>query len=575
MFKLFAQYAKKYKVSIVLAPIFKIFEAVFGLLTPIIVKNIIDFGINGTEGVEYILIQGAILLALAIVGFAMTMVCQFLSIKVATNYGYILRNELYAKINALSYKELDTLTTSRLETNLSNDLIATQTALMMMLRLAIRAPFIVIGSIILSIFIAPTLCWIFLLGGVLLGLIIFVIGFISIPYNSKIQSNLDDLTKTSEDNLTGSRVVRAFNKEEHERKRFFFTSASIEQISKRLARITSLSNPLNLLVINGCIVLILYLGSISVTNGTITQGDIVSLVNYMFQISVAIVVVANLIVIFAKGSSCAKRINVVLATQSSLKVGEDTIDENKPLDITFDDVTFAYNKDAKPALKNINITLKEGKSYGIIGGTGAGKSTFINLLNHFYDADEGAVNVQGKNIQSYDFKNLNEHIALVSQNPTLFSGTILDNLKFANEKVNDERIAHALKIAQCEDVVKAKGGLDAIVEEGGKNFSGGQKQRLTIARSLCKDARILILDDASSALDFKTDYELRKAIKENYKNNLVIYISQRVSSIKDVDEIICMKKGHIEGIGKHEELIKSCAAYRDICASQGMEVNGL
>ena len=575
MFKLFAQYAKKYKVSIVLAPIFKIFEAVFGLLTPIIVKNIIDFGINGTEGVEYILIQGAILLALAIVGFAMTMVCQFLSIKVATNYGYILRNELYAKINALSYKELDTLTTSRLETNLSNDLIATQTALMMMLRLAIRAPFIVIGSIILSIFIAPTLCWIFLLGGVLLGLIIFVIGFISIPYNSKIQSNLDDLTKTSEDNLTGSRVVRAFNKEEHERKKFFFTSASIEQISKRLARITSLSNPLNLLVINGCIVLILYLGSISVTNGTITQGDIVSLVNYMFQISVAIVVVANLIVIFAKGSSCAKRINAVLATQSSLKVGEDTIDENKPLDITFDDVTFAYNKDAKPALKNINITLKEGKSYGIIGGTGAGKSTFINLLNHFYDADEGAVNVQGKNIQSYDFKNLNEHIALVSQNPTLFSGTILDNLKFANEKVNDERIAHALKIAQCEDVVNAKGGLEAIVEEGGKNFSGGQKQRLTIARSLCKDARILILDDASSALDFKTDYELRKAIKENYKNNLVIYISQRVSSIKDVDEIICMKKGRIEGIGKHEELIKSCAAYRDICASQGMEVNGL
>lgn len=573
MFKLFAKYAKDYKLEIVLAPIFKIFEAVFGLITPLIVKNIIDKGINGDGGVNYVLIQGLILLILAIVGFLMTMVCQYFSIKVATNYAYILRNELYKKINSFSYREIDKFTPSKLETNLSNDLIATQNALMMMLRLAIRAPFIVIGALILSIFIAPSMAWIFLVGGVLLGLIIFIIGFVSIPYNLKVQSNVDELTKISDDNLTGARIVRAFNKSNYEKERYFVTSDTIQKISERLAKISSLSNPLNLLVINTCIVLILYLGSINVDSGSLTQGDIVSLVNYMSQISAAIVVVANLIVIFSKGSSCAKRINKVLSSSSSLVVGNKEVELDKKISIEFKNVNFAYNKDSKLSLENINLILQEGKTYGIIGGTGAGKTTLINLINHFYDVDSGQIYFQGKNIQEYSFENLNKNISLVSQNPVLFTGTIMSNLKFGNQNANLDLIEKSIKIAQCEDVVDSKGGLEGLINQEGKNLSGGQKQRLTIARALCKDARVVILDDASSALDFKTDFNLRKAIKDNLSDRLIIYVSQRVSSIKDCDEIIVLEKGKIVGIGNHQTLVKDCLAYQDICLSQNVEVN--
>lgn len=573
MFKLFAKYAKDYKLEIVLAPIFKIFEAVFGLITPLIVKNIIDKGINGDGGVNYVLIQGLVLLILAIVGFLMTMVCQYFSIKVATNYAYILRNELYKKINSFSYREIDKFTPSKLETNLSNDLIATQNALMMMLRLAIRAPFIVIGALILSIFIAPSMAWIFLVGGVLLGLIIFIIGFVSIPYNLKVQSNVDELTKISDDNLTGARIVRAFNKSNYEKERYFVTSDTIQKISERLAKISSLSNPLNLLVINTCIVLILYLGSINVDSGSLTQGDIVSLVNYMSQISAAIVVVANLIVIFSKGSSCAKRINKVLSSSSSLVVGNKEVELDKKISIEFKNVNFAYNKDSKLSLENINLILQEGKTYGIIGGTGAGKTTLINLINHFYDVDSGQIYFQGKNIQEYSFENLNKNISLVSQNPVLFTGTIMSNLKFGNQNANLDLIEKSIKIAQCEDVVDSKGGLEGLINQEGKNLSGGQRQRLTIARALCKDARVVILDDASSALDFKTDFNLRKAIKDNLSDRLIIYVSQRVSSIKDCDEIIVLEKGKIVGIGNHQTLVKDCLAYQDICLSQNVEVN--
>ncbi len=573
MFKLFAKYAKDYKLEIVLAPIFKIFEAVFGLITPLIVKNIIDKGINGDGGVNYVLIQGLILLILAIVGFLMTMVCQYFSIKVATNYAYILRNELYKKINSFSYREIDKFTPSKLETNLSNDLIATQNALMMMLRLAIRAPFIVIGALILSIFIAPSMAWIFLVGGVLLGLIIFIIGFVSIPYNLKVQSNVDELTKISDDNLTGARIVRAFNKSNYEKERYFVTSDTIQKISERLAKISSLSNPLNLLVINTCIVLILYLGSINVDSGSLTQGDIVSLVNYMSQISAAIVVVANLIVIFSKGSSCAKRINKVLSSSSSLVVGNKEVELDKKISIEFKNVNFAYNKNSKLSLENINLILQEGKTYGIIGGTGAGKTTLINLINHFYDVDSGQIYFQGKNIQEYSFENLNKNISLVSQNPVLFTGTIMSNLKFGNQNANLDLIEKSIKIAQCEDVVDSKGGLEGLINQEGKNLSGGQRQRLTIARALCKDARVVILDDASSALDFKTDFNLRKAIKDNLSDRLIIYVSQRVSSIKDCDEIIVLEKGKIAGIGNHQTLVKDCLAYQDICLSQNVEVN--
>ncbi len=568
MIKLFAKYGKDYKLAIILAPIFKIFEAIFGLIVPLVVKNIIDNGINGNQGVNYIINQGLILLGLAVVGFLMTMVCQALAVKVSTEYAYSIRNDLYKKINSLSYKELDQFTPSSLQTRLSSDVIQTQNAFAMMLRLAIRAPFIIIGSVVMSIFVSPELCWIFLVSGLLLGGVIFVIGFVSIPYNSKIQSNLDTATNIVDDNLTGVRVVRAFNKQDYEKKRYFKTTATIQDISTRLAKLSSLSNPLNTVIINVGLILILVLGSVKVSTGNLTQGSIVSLTNYMTQISQTVVVVANLIVIFSKGSSSSKRIWEVLNASSSLKEGEEKLDKTKDINITFKDVCFKYNKDASNSISNFNYEFKQGEVYGIIGGTGAGKSTLMNLLCHFYDVDEGEVSINGKNIQSYKEESIIDNIGLVSQNPTLFSGTIESNLKFAKQDASEADLQKAIKIGQSENIVQAKGGLEASINQGGKNLSGGQRQRLTISRALVKDPKIIILDDASSALDFETDYNLRKAIREISKDKLVILISQRVNSIKDADQILVLDKGELVGSGNHEQLKDNCLVYQEFCKSQ-------
>lgn len=568
MLKLFAKYGKDYKLSIILAPIFKIFEAIFGLIVPLVVKNIIDKGINEGQGVNYIIQQGLILLGLAVVGFLMTMVCQMLAVKVSTAYAYSIRNDLYKKINTLSYKELDDFTPSSLQTRLSSDVIQTQNAFAMLLRLAIRAPFIIIGSVIMSIFVSPSLCWIFLVAGLLLGGVIMVIGFVSIPYNSKIQSNLDTATNIVNDNLTGVRVVRAFNKQEHEKKRYYFTTATIQDISIRLAKISSLSNPLNTIIINAGLILILVFGSINVASKSLTQGSIVSLTNYMIQISQAVVVVANLIVIFSKGSSSAKRIWEVLNSQSSLIEGEKEVDKNQEMVIDFKDVCFKYNKDASNSISNFNYQFKQGNVYGIIGGTGSGKSTLMNLLCHFYDVDEGEVSINNINIKEYKETSVIDNIGLVSQNPTLFSGTIDSNLRFGDKDASDENIKKAIEIGQSSNIIQTKGGLSSAINQGGKNLSGGQRQRLTISRALVKDPKIIILDDASSALDFETDFKLRKAIREISKDKLVILISQRVNSIKDADHILVLDKGELVGSGQHSTLINSCKVYKDFCISQ-------
>lgn len=568
MLKLFAKYGKDYKLSIILAPIFKIFEAIFGLIVPLVVKNIIDKGIDGNQGVNYIIQQGLILLGLAVVGFLMTMVCQILAVKVSTAYAYSIRNDLYKKINTLSYKELDDFTPSSLQTRLSSDVIQTQNAFAMLLRLAIRAPFIIIGSVVMSIFVSPSLCWIFLVSGLLLGGVIFAIGFISIPYNSKIQSNLDIATNIVNDNLTGVRVVRAFNKQEHEKKRYYFTTATIQDISIRLAKISSLSNPLNTVIINAGLILILVLGSINFSSGSLTKGSIISLTNYMTQISQAVVVVANLIVIFSKGSSSSKRIWEVLNAKSSLIEGDKKVDNSQNMVIDFKNVSFKYNKDASNSISNFNYQFKQGNVYGIIGGTGSGKSTLMNLLCHFYDVDEGEVSINDVNVQEYEESSIIDNIGLVSQNPTLFSGTIESNLKFAKKDASDENIQKAIEIGQSKNIIQAKGGLNAEINQGGKNLSGGQRQRLTISRALVKDPKIIILDDASSALDFETDYKLRKAVREISKDKLVILISQRVNSIKDADQILVLDKGELVGSGDHSSLINNCKVYKDFCTSQ-------
>jgi len=574
MIKLFLRYAKEYKIQVILAPIFKIFEAVFGLIVPFIVKNIIDYGINGNQGNTYILTQGGILLALGVVGFLMTMVCQILSINVVTKITYSLRLDMYKKINSFSYKEIDNFSVSSLQTRMSTDLVNAQNAFMMLLRLAIRAPFIVIGSIVMSMIISLQLSWIFIVCGILLGLIIFLIGYLCLPFNKKVQSSMDNLTNVIDDNLTGVRVIRALNKQDYELNRFNNISNNIERTYNRLSIISSLSNPLNLAIINTGLILIMYFGGIKVTYNELSQGDIVSLVNYMTQISTAIVVVANLIVTFSKGSISSKRILEILDTQSCLKTGDCLLNTNENIDIEFDNVSFSYNKNANNILSNISCKFESGKSYGIIGGTGAGKTCLINLLCHFYDADSGLIKIQNKNIQEYKSTDIYKNISLVSQNSVVFSGTIRSNLSLGSLNNTDEDLLKACEIAQAKDVISSKGGLDGLINQGGKNLSGGQKQRLTIARGLVKNGKILILDDSFSALDYKTDMELRKAIKDNYYGNkLIIYASQRVSTIKDCDEIIVMDKGKIIDIGNHKDLYKNCEMYKNICLSQNIEEN--
>ena len=568
MIKIFARYSKSYTLYIILAPIFKIFEAVFGLIVPLVIKDIIDKGIDGDLGVNYIINEGLILLALAIVGFLMTMVCQILSVKVSAEYAYAIRNDLYKKINTFSYKELDEFTASSLQTRLSSDIIQTQNAFAMMLRLAIRAPFIVVGSVIMSIIISPSLSWIFLVSGVLLGLIIFIIGFIAIPYNTKIQKNLDLETNIVDDNLTGARIVRAFNKEKYETNRFFKITGNIQQISTRLAKISSLSNPLNTIVVNFALMAILYLGAINISTDTLTQGAIVSLVNYMNQIAAAIVVVANLIVIFSKGSSSAKRLWQVIDAKSSLIVGNLNFNKDDRVKIEFDNVSFKYNKDSSYSLENFSYHFEEGKTYGIIGGTGSGKTTLINLICHFYDPSVGQILLNNKRIEEYKESSILENIGLVQQNPVLFSGSIESNLKFGKKDATKEEMEKAISLAQGENILESKGSLDALINQGGKNLSGGQRQRLAIARAFVKNPKILILDDSSSALDFKTDFNLRKAIKDNFKKQLVIFVSQRVNSIKDADEILVLEKGKLIASGKHNELLESSKVYKDFYLSQ-------
>ena len=568
MIKIFARYSKSYTLYIILAPIFKIFEAIFGLIVPLVIKDIIDKGIDGDLGVNYIINEGLILLALAIVGFLMTMVCQILSVKVSAEYAYAIRNDLYKKINTFSYKELDEFTASSLQMRLSSDIIQTQNAFAMMLRLAIRAPFIVVGSVIMSIIISPSLSWIFLVSGVLLGLIIFIIGFIAIPYNTKIQKNLDLETNIVDDNLTGARIVRAFNKEKYETNRFFKITGNIQQISTRLAKISSLSNPLNTIVVNFALMAILYLGAINISTDTLTQGAIVSLVNYMNQIAAAIVVVANLIVIFSKGSSSAKRLWQVIDAKSSLIVGNLNFNKDDRVKIEFDNVSFKYNKDSSYSLENFSYHFEEGKTYGIIGGTGSGKTTLINLICHFYDPSVGQILLNNKRIEEYKESSILENIGLVQQNPVLFSGSIESNLKFGKKDATKEEMEKAISLAQGENILESKGSLDALINQGGKNLSGGQRQRLAIARAFVKNPKILILDDSSSALDFKTDFNLRKAIKDNFKKQLVIFVSQRVNSIKDADEILVLEKGKLIASGKHNELLESSKVYKDFYLSQ-------
>ncbi len=569
MFKLFKRYVKYYKLETIFAPIFKMFEAVFALLVPIIVQRIIDNGINGDGGTSYIINQGLILLALAVIGFAMTMVCQVLAVRTSSGYGFRVRNDMFAHISLFSLVEMNEFTSSSLETRLSSDVVITQKGLTLLLRLAIRAPFLVIGATVLSFVIAPTYGWIFIVTGVLLGIVIYIISHFSLPYSKKIQKGLDKVTSQSQDDLSGMRAVRAFNKEDLEKEKFDASCEDLEKISNRLAKVSSFLSPLNTFIVNAGIVVILYLGAKDVSSSSgITQGSVVALINYMNQIASAILVIANLVSVFTKSSASAKRILEVLDKKPSIVSGTE-----KPasceMKVEFKDVTFFYNKESAPALSDISFTAKEGETIGIIGGTGSGKTTLADLMDRFYDPDKGEVKVNGIDIKNWDLTYLRKQIGYVNQRSVLFSGDLESNLKMGDSSATDEEALDALKVSQGDDILKKRDeGLKSEVVQGGKNFSGGQKQRISIARALVKKPQILILDDSSSALDFKTDYELRKAIKGLEGKMTVFIISQRVSSLNSADKILVLDKGNLVGCGKKDDLYKTCPIFKEISDSQ-------
>ena len=568
MFKLLP-YLKNYKKQVIIGPIFKLLEAIFELMVPLVMAKIIDIGVkNGDYG--YVVKSGFTLLILGFLGLFCALVCQYSAAKASQGFGTDLRNDLFSHINSLSHSEIDMVGTSSLITRLTNDVNQLQLAVAMFIRLAFRAPFIIIGSAVMAMTLDLKLSIVFLFAIPLISLTLFWVMSKSIPFYSNIQKKLDKISLITEENLEGARVIRAFSKEENEKKRFYNASDDFTVASINVSKISALLNPLTSIIMNFAIVAILWYGGYRVNIGALTQGQIIAFVNYMTQISLTLVVFANLVVIFTKAFASGERVQEILEINSSITDKNAKISpvSNAPK-VEFKNVSFSYKGSNKNSLSNANIKVNTGETIGIIGGTGSGKSTLINLIPRFYDVTEGEVLVDGVNVKDYNLNSLRDKIGIVPQKAALFSGSLRENMTLGNKNASDEEIKKAFDIAQASEFVSSLSeGLDTVILQGGKNLSGGQKQRLTIARALVKNPEILILDDSASALDFATDAKLRKAIKEGTKNMTVFIISQRATSIKNADKIIVLDNGNIVGIGSHNELLKNCKVYKEICLSQ-------
>lgn len=568
-----AKYLKNYRKEVILGPIFKLTEAVLELIVPLIMANIIDIGIKNNDS-EYVWHMGGVMILLAAIGLTCALICQFFAAKASQGFGTDLRNKMFAHIGSLSHAEIDRLGTPSLVTRITNDINQLQVAVAMLIRLVIRAPFLVIGATVMAVIIDAQMSIIFLVAAVSVAVIVYLIMSRSVPFYRAIQKLLDRVSLLTRENLSGARVIRAFSKQEKEKKRFGETVDEQKEAAIRVGKISALLNPLTYLVINLGIVAIIWFGGGAVNTGHLEQGQIIALVNYMTQILLALIVVANLVVIFTKASASAARVNEVLDTQSSLN------DEGNALKavsakqgapkIEFERVSFAYGGNgAQAALTDVSVRIYEGQTIGVIGGTGSGKSTFVNLIPRFYDATQGKVYVNGVDVRDYTFADLRGMIGIVPQRAVLFTGTIRDNMRWRDEAATDEEIIEALRVAQAwEFVGKMPRGLDAPILQGGQNLSGGQKQRLTIARALVGDPQILILDDSASALDFATDAALRKAIRQFGRGITVIMVSQRATTVKNADKIIVFDEGNVAGIGTHDELFETSEVYREICLSQ-------
>lgn len=563
-------YLKNYKKECVLAPLFKLLEASFELIVPLVMAAIIDRGIAVSDR-PYIFKMGGVLVLLAAVGLTCSITAQYFAAKAAVGFATKLRYSLFSHIETLSFSEMDTVGSSTLITRITSDINQVQSGVNMVLRLFLRSPFIVFGAMIMAFTVNVKAALVFVVTIPLLSVVVFSVMLASIPLFKKVQSGLDQVLGHTRENLEGARVIRAFNKEEDEAREFNASNEFLTNMQLVVGRISTLMNPLTYIIINCAIIAVIWVGGKQVYGGIITQGEVVALVNYMSQILVELVKLANLIILINKAIACGNRIEEVLETKSSIvnapsEVNAASDSENA---VVFSHVSMAYASTSEEALTDIDFTAKKGQTIGIIGGTGSGKSSVVNLIPRFYDVSKGSVLVNGRDVRDYDLTELRDKIGVVMQKAVLFQGTIAENLRWGKPDATDEELWHAIEVAQATDVVEGKEGkLDYMIEQGGRNLSGGQKQRLTIARAVVKDPDILILDDSASALDFATDARLRAALRNLQGNKTIFIVSQRTSSIQFADQIIVMDDGQVAGIGTHEQLLENCEIYREIYESQ-------
>ena len=571
-------YLKDYKKESILAPLFKMLEASFELFVPLVMAAIIDAGIANQDK-PYIVKMCFVLIALGIIGLVCSITAQYFAAKAATGVGTGIRHGLFEHIQKFTFTEMDQLGTSTLITRMTSDINQIQSGVNLVLRLFLRSPFIVFGAMIMAFTVDVKAALVFVVTIPLLSLIVFGIMLVTMPMYKKVQADLDQVLLTTRENLTGARVIRAFNKEEDETKRFENANQILTDAQKYVGRISGMMNPLTYIIVNGAIIALIYVGAVRVDIGDLTQGQVVALINYMSQILVELVKLANLIISVTKAAACLNRVESVLAVKPDMNEGDvrwqsnssetDWDLKNKIPVVEFSHVSLTYKGTSDTSLSDINFCAKKGQTIGIIGGTGSGKSSLVNLIPRFYDATDGTVKINGRDIKEYQTENLREHIGVVLQKAVLFKGSIADNLRWGKEDATEQEMYEALDISQAREFVDTKqGGLEFQIEQGGRNLSGGQKQRMTIARALVRKPEILILDDSASALDFATDAALRKSIKEMKNQPTVFIVSQRAASIQHADQIIVLDDGAMAGIGTHEELLKDCPIYQEIYYSQ-------
>lgn len=560
------KYLKDYKTESVLGPLFKLLEALFELFVPLVIVKLIDVGIANQDR-AYIAKSVGLLALLALIGLTFSIIAQYFAAKASVGFAKKIRRALYAHVQTFSYTELDTLTPSTLITRMTSDINQVQTGVNITLRLLLRSPFVVFGAMIMAFTIDVRSALIFAAAIPILSVVVFSIMLVSIPLYKKVQAKLDIVLRRVRENLTGVRVLRAFCKEDEETEKFLEENQSLTAMQLHTGRISALMNPLTYVLINLAIVILIYRGALSVSQGLLTQGAVVALYNYMSQILVELIKMANMIITLTKAAACGNRIEAVLETETSEDLSQKS-DVRSDGSVQFQHVFFRYQGASEDSLSDISFSAESGEIIGIIGGTGSGKSTLVQLIPAFYPATAGTVFVGGKNVNDYSKDVLRQKIGIVPQKAVLFRGTLRDNLKWGNESAEDDALWEALRLAQAEQIVRDKGGLDFLIEQNGRNLSGGQKQRITIARALVRKPQILILDDSSSALDFATDAALRKALRSLSFAPTIFVVSQRVSALAHADRILVLDDGCAAGLGTHEELLKSCAIYQEIATSQ-------